>query len=162
MPEKLRAMLRWSAGALVPTDPVRPRKESEMLLNSHFADNLAAALRLCRTKEGFRLLAEAESEIGKLGASNPNAPRLLLLLAQWVDVGYRDHRLLEKLLERFPRNCRVKMPVEDYLEVIMAEAFHDLAAGQLDSAESRLDLVLQTFRDFPNTSHEALAHFWMG
>lgn len=133
-----------------------------MTLNAQFADDLAVALRLCRMKEGFRLLADAESEIGELGPNTPYGPRILLLLAQWVDVGYQDHRLIEKLLQRFPQNCRAKMPVEGYLQVSMAAAFCDLAAGQLDSAVDRLDLVLRTFHDFPNASEEALAHFWKG
>lgn len=133
-----------------------------MTLNAQFADDLAVALRLCRMKEGFRLLADAESEIGELGPTTPYGPRMLLLLAQWVDVGYQDHRLIEKLLQRFPQNCRAKMPVEGYLQVSMAAAFCDLAAGQLDSAVDRLDLVLRTFHDFPNASEEALAHFWKG
>ena len=133
-----------------------------MALQAQFADDLAVALRLCHMKEGFRLLEDAESEIGKLGANSPYGPRILLLLAQWVDVGYRDHRLIEKLLERFPQNCRAKMPVEGYLQVSMAEAFCYLAVSQLDLAVDRLDLVLRTFRDFPNASQEALAHFWKG
>lgn len=133
-----------------------------MVLSAQFAEDLAVALRLCHMKEGFRLLADAEKEIGKLGANTPYGPRILLLLAQWVDVGYQDHRLIEKLLERFPQNCRATMPVEGYLQVSMAAAFCDLAAGQLDSAVDRLDLVLRTFHDFPNASQEALAHFWKG
>lgn len=133
-----------------------------MTISNKFADHLAAALRLCRTKEGFRLLADAEDELGNLGANTPQGPRILLLLAQWVDVGYQDHRLIEKLLERFPLNCRAKMPVEGYLQVTMAEAFCDLAVSQLDSAVDRLDLVLRTFHNFPNASQEALAHFWKG
>lgn len=128
----------------------------------NLADNLAAALRIRHMQEGFRLLTEAENEIAKLGASHPNAPRLLLLLAQWIDVGYRDSRLIGKLLQRFPQNCRGRMPVEDYLRMSMVEAFRDLADSQLDSAIDRLDLVLRTFRDFPDASLEALAHFWVG
>src|SRR5579863_1404371 len=137
-----------------------------MALKREFADNLAddlaAALRIRHMQEGFRLLAEAENGIAKLGASNPSAPRLLLLLAQWIDVGYRDCRLIEKLRQRFPQSCRGKMPVEDYLRMSMVEACRDLADSQLDAAIDRLDLVLRTFRDFPNASLEALAHFWVG
>lgn len=133
-----------------------------MPLNPQFADDLAAALRLRQMKRGLGLLASAEAEIRALGADVPNAPRILLLLAQWIDVGYRDHRLIEDLITRFPQNCRSKMSVEDYLRVSMVEGFRHFAAGQLDSAIDRLDLVLRIFRDFPSRSNEALAHFWKG
>lgn len=133
-----------------------------MPLDTEFANDLSAALRLRHLEEGFRLLNECENEIDTLGSTSPEGPRLLLLVAQWVDVGYRDHRLIETLLDRFPQNCRCKMPVEDYIRISMVEAFRDLAAGQPDAAVDRLDLVLRTLRDFPNPSFEALAHFWKG
>jgi len=107
-------------------------------------------------------MAGAEAELGKLGPDSPDAPRLLLLIAQWVDVGYRDHRLIDTLLERYPQGIRGKLPVEDYLRLSMVEAFCNLASGEIDSAINKLDLVLRTYRDLPNPSHEALAHFWKG
>ncbi len=133
-----------------------------MRLGPEFAEVLASALRLRRMREGFELLAGAEAEIGKLGPKNAEAPRLLLLIAQWIDVGYRDHRLIDTLLKRFPAGCRRKMPIEDYLRLSMVEAFRDLATGELEAAVDKLDLVLRTCRDIPNASHEALAHFWKG
>jgi len=133
-----------------------------MTLNAQFANDLSAALRLRHMEEGLRLLNQSESEIGKLGPTTPDGPRLLLLLTQWVDVGYRDDRLIEALLKQFPQNCRSKMPVEDYLRVSMVEAFRDLAAGQADAAVDTLDLVLRTLRHVPNAPYEALAHFWKG
>ena len=133
-----------------------------MPFKAQFADQLASALRLRRMKEGLRLLAGAETEIGRLGPDTPDASRLLLLIAQWIDVGYKDHRLIDTLLQRFPQDCRRKMPVDDYLRLSMVEAFRDLAASELDAAVDKLDLALRSFRDFPNASHEALAHFWKG
>jgi tetratricopeptide (TPR) repeat protein len=133
-----------------------------MPFRAQFADQLASALRLRRMNEGLRLLSGAESAIGTLGPDTPDAPRLLLLLAQWIDVGYKDHRLIDTLLRSFPQDCRRKMAVDDYLRLSMVEAFRDLAASELDAAVDKLDLALRTFRDFPNASHEALAHFWKG
>lgn len=133
-----------------------------MPFKAQFGDQLASALRLRRMKEGLRLLATAESEIERIGPGTSDAPWLLLLIAQWIDVGYKDHRLIDTLLERFPQDCRRKMAVDDYLRLSMVEAFRDLAVSDLDSAVDKLDLVLRTFRDFPNDSQEALAHFWKG
>jgi tetratricopeptide (TPR) repeat protein len=133
-----------------------------MPLGVRFAEELSSALRLRRMNEGLRLLAGAEAKLGEIGPEFGDAPNLLLLIAQWVDVGFRDHRLIEMLLDRFPRNVRVKLPVEDYLRLSMVEAFCNLATSELDSAIDKLDLVLRTYHALPNPSHEALAHFWKG
>ena len=133
-----------------------------MPLDTQFAVELNSALRLRRMQEGLRLLAEAEAELGNLGPDTPDAPRLLLLIAQWVDVGYKDHRLIDALLKRFPHSCCRKMTVEDYLRLNMVEAFRDLGAGELDSAVDKLDLVMRTCRDLSDPSFESLAHFWKG
>jgi tetratricopeptide (TPR) repeat protein len=111
---------------------------------------------------GVEMLTSAEAEIGKLGAESPYAARLLLLIAQWVDAGYRDHRLLEALLSRFPAGCRKRLPVDDYLRLRMVDAFRHFATGELDPAIETLDLVLKTCGDIPDTALAAWAHFWKG
>ena len=132
------------------------------MLGPHFAEELKSALHLRRTETGLKLLAEAEEEFGMLGTSTPDGPQVLLLIAQWVDVGYRDYRVIEALLEQFPRHCRGKLPMEGYLSLHLVEAFRDLASGDLDGAVNKLDLALRICRDLSNTSQEALAHFWKG
>lgn len=127
-----------------------------------FGEELRSALRLRCTERGLKLLAESEAEFGKIGPTTPGGPRLLLLIAQWVDVGYRDYRVIEALLEQFPHACRARLPMEDYLSLHLVEAFRDISASDLDAAVNKLDLTLRTYRELPNPSHEALAHFWKG
>jgi tetratricopeptide (TPR) repeat protein len=133
-----------------------------MPLGAQFAQELHSALRLRRMKEGLRLLTDAESEIAKLSPRIPDAASLLLLIAQGVDVGFRDYRLVDNLLQRFPSGCRKKLQVEDYLRLRMAEAFRDLAASDIDSAIEILDTVVKMFAELPDTGDAALAHFWKG
>ena len=133
-----------------------------MLLGRQFAAELAQSLRLRRTEKGLQLLRDAESELSTFGPDTPDAAKLLLLVAQWVDVGYRDHRVVDALLGSFPSERIARLSVEDYLCVRLAEAFRDLATSDLDSGINKLDLVLRTYRDLPNASLEALAHFWKG
>lgn len=133
-----------------------------MPLGKQFADELGLALRQRRIRQGVMILEEAEAELSRLGPDTPNAASLLLLITQWVDVGYRDHRLLDSLLRKFPASCRKRLSIEDYLRLRMVEAFCALAAGELDSAIGVLDFVLQTQRDLPDPALAALAHFWAG
>lgn len=133
-----------------------------MALNARFVAELTSALRLRRTNEGLQLLKEADLELERLGPGTPQAACILFLLAQWIDVGYRDHRVLSGLLERFPEEWRRKLPVEDYLRVCMVEAFRDFACGELESSLATLDLVLTTCHHLPAPGLEAVAHFWKG
>jgi tetratricopeptide (TPR) repeat protein len=133
-----------------------------MPLGAQFAQELNSALRLRRMKEGLRLLADAEAEITQLSPRTPGAASLLLLIAQWVDVGFRDYRLVDNLLQRFPAGCRKNLLVEDYLRLRMTEAFRDLSASEIDSAIETLDTVVKMAREFPDTADAALAHFWKG
>jgi tetratricopeptide (TPR) repeat protein len=133
-----------------------------MPLGRQFAEDLSAALRQRRMKAGVQLLTGAAAEIERLRAESPNAPSLLFLIAQWVDVGYRDHRLLDALLSRFPAGCRKKLPVDDYLRMRMVDGFRHFTIGELDEAIETLDLVLKTCSDIPDTSLAAWAHFWKG
>jgi tetratricopeptide (TPR) repeat protein len=133
-----------------------------MPLGRQFAAELGSALRLRRMEAGVQMLTSAAAEIERLGAASPNAASLLLLIAQWVDVGYRDHRLLDTLLSRFPAGCRKKLPVDDYLRMRMVDGFRHFTTGELDAAIDTLDLVLKTCCDIPDTSLAAWAHFWKG
>lgn len=133
-----------------------------MLGPSQFAEELRSALWHRHLEKGFQLLAEAGSEISTIGINTPGSAGLLLLLSQWVDVGYRDYRFIESLLENFPEVCRGRLAMEDYLWLRLAEAFRDLAASNVDSAICKLDLVIRNYHELPNTSHETLAHFWKG
>ena len=133
-----------------------------MYVAAQFTDELSSALRLRRMKEGLLLLNNAEDEIARIGPDTPQVARLLLLIAQWVDVGFRDDRLIDTLLRRIPPECRARFTIEDYLRLRMVEAFRSLAKGEPDAAIDALDLVLKAYEDLPHPSHAALAHFWKG
>lgn len=133
-----------------------------MLLNRRFAEELSAALQQRRVSDGIELLERSEAEILQIGPDTPNSARLLLLLAQWVDLGYRDYRFLEALLARFQSACRKKFSVEEYLQLRMAEAFRSLASGESSACIEALDLILKSLQELGEASNLALAHFWKG
>ncbi len=133
-----------------------------MPLGTQFGEKLASALRLRRIQEGIALLTSAESDLARIGPDDPNAASLLLLVTQWVDAGYGDHRVLPPLLERFPAACRRRLSIDDYLRLRMVEAFVGLATGELDPAIETLELVLRMCQDIQDSAQEALTHFWKG
>lgn len=133
-----------------------------MPLGRQFGEKLASALGLRRIQEGITLLTSAEAELARIRPNDPGAAGVLLLVAQWVDAGYRDHRVLPPLLARFPAESRRKLPLDDYLRVRMVDAFVGLAIGELDEAIETLELILRTCQDIQDPAQEALAHFWKG
>jgi tetratricopeptide (TPR) repeat protein len=134
----------------------------EMTIGPKFLNELNRLLQLRHVAEGRARLDEAEASLAQLDPLAPQATEVLLLIAQWVDVGYRDYRFLDQLLDRFPATCRRKLPLEDYLRLRMTEAFRALSVEELDTAIEILDFVLKAEREFPNEPLSALAHFWKG
>ncbi|MGA8739985.1 MAG: hypothetical protein WB561_02230 [Terracidiphilus sp.] len=133
-----------------------------MTIGPQFVEELSQALSLRRVSDGMAMLDKAEGAWAELSPSQPNATELLLLIAQWVDVGYRDHHLLDGLLVRFPTESRRKLPLDDYLRLRMVEGFRALSAEEVDTAVEILDFVL---RAEPGTADDHLltvAHFWKG
>lgn len=115
-----------------------------------------------RIGEGKAILRAGEPLLGNINPSEPGATRLLLLVAQWVDVGYRDYHFLEELLLRFPPECRQHLSFADYVRLRMVEAFHALSTDEVHSAIDALDVVLKTESDLPGEGLAVLAHFWKG
>ena len=146
---------------------MRPKRISNpgrllMSLGAHFTEELRESLRQRRIGKGAAMLDRAETELLTLRPSDPHAASLLLLMAQWVDVGYRDHNLLDMLLVRFSDECRRNFSLSDFLRLRMVEAFRALSAEEVDAAIEILDWVLKAKRYFSEPELEALAHFWKG
>jgi tetratricopeptide (TPR) repeat protein len=133
-----------------------------MPLGKKIVDELQQALRSRRIRHGIALLEAAGSDIATLDPRASHAGALLLLIAQWLDVGYRDQLVFDRLLERFPACARKELSVQDYLRLRMAEAFRELASGDPDAAIEILDFVLRAQKDLPDPELAALAHFWKG
>jgi tetratricopeptide (TPR) repeat protein len=135
---------------------------AEKMLGRKFAEDLNRALRLRHVAEGVDLLDRAEPALAKLTPQTPHAAELLFSIAQWIDVGYKDYRLLDMLLDRFPAKSRRKMPLDDYLRLRMVEAFRALSVWEADTAIEALDFVLRAEKESPDEYLVTIAHFWKG
>jgi tetratricopeptide (TPR) repeat protein len=131
-----------------------------MPLENQLMNELRLALRVRQIQRGIAKLEEEEKEIKGLDPKTPNAPGIVLLVAQWVDVGYRDYRFLDEILPRFSPEARARLSMKDYLKLRMAEGFRALASGEVDSAIEILDFVLRAQQDLPDKPLEAIARFW--
>jgi len=119
-------------------------------------------LSLRRIQEGFRFLDDNAGELESFDPRQPIAAHAVLCIAEWVDAGYSDQRLIDSLLHKFSPELRRRMPIAEYLLLRMAEAFSCIAREDADSAISLLHFVLQAERELNDPRLMVLAHFWKG
>src|SRR5690349_966571 len=115
-------------------------------LRAELTRDLNRALRARRIEDGFRLLETSARLVEEADSREEDAASLVLCIAEWVDAGYLDHRLIESLLGRFSMELRRQMPVSEYLLLRMAEAFSCIAKEDADSAITLLQFVSQAER----------------
>jgi tetratricopeptide (TPR) repeat protein len=112
--------------------------------------------------DGIALLNANAQLFHSLNPAQPNAAGFVSSVAQWVDIGYRDPKLLQQLLERFPAAQRSRLPVCDYLKLRMAEGLYALLRDEPDEALFHFDLVLSMQSEIEDKELVAIAHFWNG
>jgi tetratricopeptide (TPR) repeat protein len=133
-----------------------------MAMKPQSIKNMTRALHLRQVSAGVSVLDQTEASWSKLLPSHAQATAFLLLLAQWVDIGYRDYHLLDPLLLRFSPECRRKLPLDDYLRLRMVEGFRSLSAEDVDTAIETFGFVLQAEPGSMDEQLATLAHFWKG
>jgi len=133
-----------------------------MARKSRLVTGLDASLRERKLAEGFDFLRHHDSTFRELKPSEPDTAAILVRLAQWVDLGYRDVEFLATLIARFPPERRARMPVGEYLELRMAEGFCAMGQEDLDGAIDLLHFVLTAEPELGDRRLAAIAHFWKG
>jgi len=133
-----------------------------MANNSPLVAKLDGLLLERRVAEGFALLDGSNPDLIQLKPSQQDAASLVVRIAQWVDLGYRDVDFLRELLQRFPPDVRGRMTLRAYLQLRMAEAFCAMGEEDLDGAIGLLDFVLKAEHELGDQRLAAIAHFWKG
>jgi tetratricopeptide (TPR) repeat protein len=132
-----------------------------MTLSVHFLEQLDDALKERRICEGIRMLEHAGADWTSPDIERGGAA-IARRTAQWMDVGYHDSESVAALLARFSPALRSRMPLSDYLELRLAEAFRALMTEESDTAIELLEFVLKAERELGDENLIVLAHFWKG
>ncbi len=111
---------------------------------------------------GIELLDQKEHQWRTLACPHRGSADLLLTLAQWVDVGYRDAQFLRTMLDLLPLQDRLELRVGGYVRLQMAEAFYALATDDVDTAIAVLDTILRLNPELLTAELTTLAHLWKG
>lgn len=133
-----------------------------MSLSLALLRKLDDALTERRVHEGLKLLEHAREEIDCFTPQDPFSIPFLLKVAQWVDLGYRDHHLIEELLGRFCHVDRAEMKLGDFIQFRMAEAFLAFASEDVFGAIDILQSVLAVQPGVSEPRLISVVHFWKG
>jgi tetratricopeptide (TPR) repeat protein len=139
--------------------PYMPRR---LLSVDQLNQALIDALIERRISLGFSLLDQHKALLHGFTPEQSNAAALVLSIAQWVDLGYGDAKLVEEALAKFPHAVRRRMPFLEFLLLRMAEAFCAIVLEESDSAIRLLDFVLNASDELGDKRLIAIAHFWKG
>ncbi len=123
---------------------------------------LADCLRWRRIEKGMRLLDRAEPAWMALKPTDKHGAEVLLMLAQWVDVGYRDAQLLRERLDILKGCAREELGVAAYVRVRMTEAFYALSSDDADGAIRILGSLLVMEDGVLDAELRALGNLWKG
>jgi len=113
-----------------------------------------------QVSSGIELLDAHAHLFTSIDPAQRHAAAFVGCVAQWVDIGYGNPDLLERLLTRFPRDGRAGLPVGDYLQLRMAEGLLALLRDHPDEALQQFDLVLSMQEEIGDKELVAIAHFW--
>ena len=128
--------------------------------NAEWLMAIMDCLRRRSIAEGIKLLDRAERAWRSLELNDRHGAEVLLMLAQWVDVGYREPQLLRERLDRLTAAQREQMGVAAYVRVRMTEAFYALSTNDADGAIRILGGLLQMEDVFQDAELKALANLW--
>ena len=123
---------------------------------------LVDCLRRRSIEEGVKLLDEAEPVWLALQPSDKLGSEVLLMLAQWVDVGYRDSQLLRCRLDQLTGFALEDLSMFAYVRVRMTEAFYALSTNDADGSIRILDSLLRLEDVFLDADLRTLANLWKG
>jgi tetratricopeptide (TPR) repeat protein len=113
-----------------------------------------------RIRSGIALLEAHLPLIEAVDPASEYAPNLIWRLAQWVDAGWRDIALVERLLHSVSRPIRSRMTLGQYTWIRMAEGMVEMALEEPDGAIAHFDAVLLFDKDLDDIEVLAIAHFW--
>ena len=123
-------------------------------------EELRQDLLLRRVGNGLAQLQSAGDLLLDFDPQEPCSPELVMYVAQWVDIGYRDVSVVRAMLDRFPQAERRNLPLADYLHLRMAAGMVALAEEEEDVAARHFDVVLFLHEEISRPEVVAMAHFW--
>lgn len=137
-----------------------PRMKKSLEITDALLRELKENVAARQVSKGIALLDANQQLLTALDPEQKNAAAFVGYVAQWVDIGYREPELLEKLLARFPAAGRSRLPLRDYLHLRMAEGLLGLLHDETEQALKHFAIVLSMEQEIEDKELVAIAQFW--
>jgi len=115
-----------------------------------------------RIGDGLAVLEARRAELESLDPTEDGAATLLGYFAQWVDIGFADHGLLDRLLAGFDASRRPRLRLNDYVHLRMALGLAAMREEEFEQAIPHFEFVRSVEGEFPDRELLAIANFWTG
>ncbi|MFZ0480337.1 MAG: tetratricopeptide repeat protein [Terriglobales bacterium] len=135
-----------------------PARQIDRAFLSQLQQHVAAR----EIERGLACLASHRDLIAGIDPAQPNAARLLVLLAIWSDIGFAGSPPVKELLSRFESRVRSRLSVADYLCLRMAEGMAAMAEEAMDVAIPHFNFVLSLPEELDDRFLLAIAYYWKG
>src|SRR5262249_24032777 len=112
-------------------------------ITDDFLVQLKVNLACRRVEEGIALLESRCVLFDTFDPQQKNAGVFAGYLAQWVDLGFERPELVKRIVARFSKGVRARLPLPDYLYLRMAEGMIAMAEESKQDAIRHFDLVLE-------------------
>jgi len=111
-------------------------------------------------ERGLACLDSHQTVIAAIDPAQPNAARMLVLLAIWSDIGFSGPPSVKELLPRFA--ARSSLSISDYLCLRMTEGMVAMAEEAMETAIPHFDFVLRLPAELNNPFLLSIAYYWKG
>src|SRR5215471_8030066 len=134
--------------------------------SSEITDEFLAQLKedlVCRRVDrGMAHLNELQHLFTSLDPTQKNAGRFAGALAQWVDIGFQRRDVVERVISRFSKSSRSRLPLHDYMHLRLAEGMVAMSEEAVEQAVRHLDCVLSFEDECDDQELLSVANFWKG
>jgi len=113
-------------------------------------------------ERGLACLGAHQDVIAAIDPCQPNAARLVVLVAIWSDIGFRASPSVKELLERFDPAARSRLSISGYLCFRMAQGMVAMAEEAMEAAIAHFDFVLSLPDELDDRFLLAIAYYWKG
>jgi tetratricopeptide (TPR) repeat protein len=114
-----------------------------------------------RIESGLARVNANRALVCNLDICRPEAAPLVGYLAQWEDIGGFGGEFIAGLIELFPKESRLDLPLIGYIHLRMAEGFVAMAEENFDDAARHFEFVGRLDEDIGDTEVIAIANFWI-
>ncbi|MGC2247843.1 MAG: tetratricopeptide repeat protein [Terriglobales bacterium] len=111
-------------------------------------------------ERGLDCLGANRDVIAAIDARQPDAARLLALVAIWSDIGFSASPMVKDLLQRFS-SCS-HLSISEYLCLRMTHGMVAMADEAMETAIPHFDFVLGMPEELDNRFLLAIAYYWKG